>query len=203
MSQSILNRKDIAILELASSSNNDPRITTIEELAIGGASAKKDLLMANLTSSISFISPVAMLTMAALGTAVLGPVSLTVMGLFALMSTKGAWSKHKAVLYKAFFDPNDKLVIEFDDALKVIIGESRVLKSQYDQEMKLMFKALKDVPEQATKQQAKKLYRVVYRNHMGSVIHSVSKILPSLKLQPIQKTRFTTLVKQLKKARLI
>jgi len=183
------NRPDLALLQ------------RIDELALGGLKAKKELIMAKLISSISFISPVAMLTMAAIGTITLGPIPLTVMGLFALLNSKSAWTKNKNTLYKAFFDPYDKLVIEFDTALKQIISPSVRLQILYRKEMRKMFTELKDVPEQATVKEARIVFRHIYIKHMSVFIKALNKV--QLPMSTLVKKRFFNLQKQLKRARLL
>ena len=173
----------------------------IEELSLGGAAAKKDQMMANLTSMISFISPVAMLTMAAIGTVALGPISLTVMGLFAMLSSKNAWQKNKLALYKAFFDPHHMLVMEFDAALKRMISNSPRLRVAYNHEMRKMFSELKSVPEQATVKDARAIYRKIYTKHISIFVKSLNKTklnMPALILE-----RFVKLQQQLKKVHLL
>jgi len=173
----------------------------VEELSLGGKAAKKDQLMSNLTSVISFISPVAMLTMAAIGTIALGPISLTTMGLFAMLSSKNAWQKNKLALYKAFFDPYHMLVMEFDTALKRIVSNSPRLKIMYKRDMRKMFSELKSVPEQATVKDARIVYRKIYTKYISQFVRDLNK--SKINMPGLMHERFIKLQQQLKKAHLL
>ena len=174
----------------------------IEELALGGSQAKKQRMMAQLGSSVSFLPTVITLGMAVAGTIALpGVGGLTVMGLFAMMNAKNFKSKSEMAIYKAFFDPHQKLVKEFDKAIGQITNASLKLKAKYKLASRKMFTELSHVPEQPTEKDAILIYRKIYTKHMSAFIKDVKKA--NLPLTKLQQQRFDKLIKQLQSAKLL
>jgi len=177
-------------------------LQTIEELALGGKQAKKQRMMAQLSTSISFLPSIITLALAAAGTIALpGIGSITVMGLFAMLNASNMKKKSELAIYKAFFDPNHKLVMEFDRAIKQITNASLKLKAKYKFTNHKMFTELTHVPEQATEKEAILIYRKIYNKYMTSFIKEVKKA--KLPLTDLQQQRFDKLIKQLQRAKLL
>jgi len=174
----------------------------IEELALGGAAAKKHAVFARMSASIGFLTPALTLALVTAGTIALpGIGTLSVMGVFALMTSKNVWDKGKNSIYKAFFDPHHKLVMEFERVVKSITSSSVKLMILYKKHNRQMFSELKKVKEQPTEKEALLIYKSIYAKHMGEVVKAIDAA--KLPLSGMQLDRFNKLTKALTRVRLL
>jgi len=183
-------------------SNDILLLQQIEELALSGKLAKKQTMFARLTSSIGFLTPALTLALVAAGSIALpGIGTLTIMGVFALMTSKRVWDQGKTAIYKAFFDPYHKLVMEFERMIGSMTKSSIKLTVLYKKHNRQMFSELKKVPEQATEKEALRMYKSIYARHMSQVVAGINKA--KLPLSPLQLDRFNKLTKSLKSKHLL
>jgi len=174
----------------------------IEELALSGEIAKKQTMFARLTASIGFLTPALTLALVAAGSIALpGIGSLSIMAVFALMTSKNVWDKGKNAIYKAFFDPHHKLVMEFERAVKSITSSSIRLTILYKKHNRQMFGELKKVKEQSTEKEALVIYKSIYAKHMSELVKAVNTA--KLPLSNMQLDRFTKLTKSLTRVHLL